>query len=119
VFTELGLVFTDELLLLGDNTVEMLNSCEDIVSEKNKCTQLSHYYIRERENFFDIHHVSTKMLVADLHTKAVPPCALEILVGHATGAATKPFYFERPRKFEQRYSYFLGTCVCVHISICC
>ena len=100
VFTELGLVFTDKLLLLGDNTVAMLNSCEDIVSEKNKYIQLSYYYIRERENFLDIHHISTKLLVADLHTKAVPPCTLEMLVGYATGTAIKPFYFERPRKFE-------------------
>ena len=100
VFTELGLPFTMKLLLLGDNTVAILNACEDIVSEKNKYIQLSYYYIRERENFLDIHHISTKLLIADLHTKAVPPCTLEMLVGYATGTAIKPFFFERPRKFQ-------------------
>ena len=99
IFTELGLPFLERLLLLGDNTVAILNASEDIVSEKNKYIQLSYYYIREREEHLEIHHMRTDKLIPDIHTKAVPPNTLAKLIGYATGTAEEPFTFLRPKEF--------------------
>ena len=100
VFIELGLPLIEKTLLLGDNTVAILNSSEDIVSEKNKYVQLSYYYIREREMYLQICHLDTKFLLADLHTKAVPYQTLESLIGGATGTGDMPFNFVRPSVFK-------------------
>lgn len=100
IFTELGLPFQEKTLLLGDNTVAILNASEDIVSEKNKYIQLSYYYIREREEYLEICHLSSSELLADMHTKALAPFSLCKLLPLATGTAKLPFRFVRPRKFK-------------------
>jgi hypothetical protein len=100
VFTEIGLPLKQKTLLLGDNSVAVLNATEDIVSEKNKYVQLSYYYIRERAVFLEICHLSTAKLLADLHTKSVPYPTLANLIGYATGTAKEPFRFERPKQFK-------------------
>ena len=97
---KLNLPLQEKTLLLGDNSVAILNASEDIVSEKNKYIQLSYYYIREREEFLEICHLATTDLLADIHTKAVAPPTLNKLVPAATGTAKEPFRFERPRKYE-------------------
>ena len=100
VFIELGLPIQQKTLLLGDNSVAILNASEDIVSEKNKYVQLSYYYIREREAFLEICHLRTDKLLSDLHTKAVSSQTLDSLVGYSTGTAEEPFRFQRPRAFK-------------------
>lgn len=100
VFIELGLPLLQKTLLLGDNSVAILNASEDIVSEKNKYIQLSYYYIRERESFLEICHLRTDKLLSDIHTKAVSSQSLDSLVGYATGTAEEPFRFKRPREFK-------------------
>jgi hypothetical protein len=100
-FNELGLPFLERLLLLGDDAVAMLSASEDVVSEKNKCIQLSCYYICEREEHLEVHHLRTDKLIPGVHTKAASPNTLAKLVGHATGTAEEPFTFLRPKKFAQ------------------
>jgi hypothetical protein len=100
IFTEIGLPIKSKILLLGDNSVAILNATEDIVSEKNKYVQLSYYYVRERGEFLEICHLGSPKLLADLHTKAVAPQTLSDLVGYATGTASEPFRFKRPKEFK-------------------
>jgi hypothetical protein len=50
VFEEIGEPLQEKTLLLGDNTVAVLNATEDIISEKNKCLQLAFHYIKERRD---------------------------------------------------------------------
>ena len=87
-------------LLLGDNTVAVLNATEDVVSEKNKYIQLAFHYIKERRNHLDVHHVGTKLMLADVLTKSVSRDVLEYLVGWFTGTGRAPYAFVRPKVFK-------------------
>ena len=98
-FEELGQPFQKKTLLLGDNTVAVLNATEDVVSEKNKYIQLAFHYIKERKEFLDIHHVRTELMVSDMLTKSVSIQVYDALVGWLTGTA-KPYSFTPPRVFK-------------------
>lgn len=100
MFTELGIPMQHKQLLLGDNSVAILNATESIVSEKNKYIQLSYYYIKERENYLEICYLPSGRLLADIHTKAVSSQTLNDLTGYATGTAEEPFRFKRPKEFK-------------------
>ena len=80
-FEELGMPLQEKTLLLGDNTVAVLNATEDIVSEKNKYIQLAFHYIKERAEFLDVFHVRTELMVSDILTKSVTVQVYETLVG--------------------------------------
>ena len=100
VFEEIGEPLQEKTLLLGDNTVAVLNATEDIISEKNKYLQLAFHYIKERRDHLEIHHLSTKLMLPDILTKSVSRDCLEQLVGKFTGTDESPFYFRRPKPFK-------------------
>ena len=100
ILIELGEPLKKKTLLLGDNTVAVLNATEDVVSEKNKYIQLAFHYIKERRNHLDVHHVGTKLMLADVLTKSVSRDVLEYLVGWFTGTGRAPYAFVRPKVFK-------------------
>jgi hypothetical protein len=99
-FEELGEPLKEKTTILGDNTVAVLNATEDVVSEKNKYIQLAFHYIKERKEFLDIFHVSTKLMVADVLTKSVSSNVMDFLVGYMTGTAKTPHQFIKPKAFK-------------------
>ena len=99
-FEELGMPFKEKTLLLGDNTVAVLNATEDVVSEKNKYIQLAFHYIKERKDFLDIFHVRTDLMISDILTKSVSVQVYETLIGWLTGTAKMPYEFKRPKIFK-------------------
>ena len=72
---------------------------EPSLSEINKYIQLAFYYIKERKEFLDIHHVRTELMVSDMLTKSVSIQVYDALVGWLTGTA-KPYSFTPPRVFK-------------------
>lgn len=99
-FEELGQPLQNKTVLLGDNTVAVLNATEDVVSEKNKYIQLAFHYIKERKEFLDIFHVETGLCVPDVLTKSVTTAVLNFLVGWLTGTGKLPYKFEVPKAFK-------------------
>ena len=100
LFEEMGHAFKRKTLLLGDNTVAVLNSTEDVVSEKNKYIQLSFHYVKERKEYLDIHHIRTSLMLADILTKSVSRQVFECLVGWFTGTGETLFTFIPPKPFK-------------------
>jgi hypothetical protein len=100
LFDEMGHPFKRNTSLLGDNTVAVLNSTEDVVSEKNKYMQLSFHYMKERKQCLETHHVPTTLMVADILTKSVTRGVFECLVGWFTGTGETLYTFIPPRPFK-------------------
>jgi hypothetical protein len=100
ILDELGEPLKEKTLLLGDNTVAVLNATEDVVSEKNKYIQLAFHYIKERKDHLDVQHVGTKLMAADILTKSVSKDVLDYLVGWFTGTGRTPYTFVRPKVFK-------------------
>jgi hypothetical protein len=99
-FEELGMPLKKKTVLLGDNTVAVLNATEDIVSEKNKYIQLAFHYIKERREFLDVFHVRTELMISDILTKSVSAQVYEALIGWLTGTAKTPYEFQVPKRFK-------------------
>ena len=52
-----------------EKTLLLVNATEDVVSEKNKCVQLTFHYVKERKDFLDVFHVRADLMVSDILTK--------------------------------------------------
>ena len=99
-FEELGQPLQKKTVLLGDNTVAVLNATEDVVSEKNKYIQLAFHYIKEQAEYLNIFHVRTNLMLGDVFTKSVSKNVLDDLVGWLTGTGKQPYRFEVPKAFK-------------------
>lgn len=100
VLLEIGEPMQNKMVLLGDNTVAVLNSTEDVVSEKNKYIQLAFHYIKERKEHLDVFHVGTKLMLSDILTKSASKEVFAYLIGWFTGTAEKHYVFTRPKVFK-------------------
>ena len=100
VLLEIGEPMQNKMVLLGDNTVAVLNSTEDVVSEKNKYIQLAFHYIKERKEHLDVFHVGTKLMLSDILTKSASKEVFAYLVGWFTGTAERHYVFTRPKVFK-------------------
>jgi hypothetical protein len=97
---EIGLPTQNKMVLLGDNAVAVLNSTEDVISEKNKRAQLAFHCIKERKEHLDVFHVGTKLMLSDILTKSASKEVFACLVGWFTGTAEKHCVFTRPKAFK-------------------